>query len=74
MVNKVDETPEDIVEHLTELGLHSQGNDPEGDGFDESLKDAPSTPPNSHGCCPGCMMSMHSPPPNPYGEKKSGNE
>ena len=74
MVTEADETPEDIVEHLAELVFNLQGDDPEGDGLDETLKDAPTTPDNPHGCCPGCMMSMHSPPPNPYGEKKSGNE
>ena len=44
------------------------------DSLDETSKDSPTTPDNQHGCCPGCMMSMHSPPPNPYGEKKSSNE
>ena len=68
MANEADETPEDIVEHLAELGLHAD------EDLSDMLDGAPTTPENPHGCCPGCMMSMHSPPPNPYGEKKGGNE
>ena len=44
------------------------------DDLSETLDDAPTMPPNPHGCCPGCMMSMHSPPPNPYGEKKGESQ
>ena len=68
MANEADETPEDIVEHLAELGLHAD------DDLSDMLDGAPNTPDNTHGCCPGCMMSMHSPPPNPYGDKKGSNE
>jgi hypothetical protein len=68
MANEADETPEDIVEHLAELGLHAD------DDLSDMLDDAPTTPDNPHGCCPGCMMSMHSPPTNPYGNKKGGAE
>ena len=33
-----DDPPEEIVEHLTELGFHPEDNDPEDDGLDEILK------------------------------------
>jgi hypothetical protein len=39
-----EETPEEIVEHLAELGLH-----PEDDGLDDVLENAPTTPKNPHG-------------------------
>ncbi len=42
--NMTDETPEEIVEHLAELGLH-----PEDDGLDDVLENAPTTPKNPHG-------------------------
>ena len=39
MANEADETPEEIVEHLAELGLHAEGND-----LSDMLDDAPTTP------------------------------
>ena len=55
-----DETPEEIVEHLAELGFHQQDED---DGLDEILKDAPTTPPNYYGSHPGCKVTVHKPKP-----------
>lgn len=63
MGNEADETPEEIVEHLAELGFHPEDNDPEDDGLDEILKDAPSTPPNYYGGHPGCKVTVHKPKP-----------
>ena len=60
MANEADETPEDIVEHLAELGFNPQDED---DGLDEILKDAPSTPPNYYGGHPGCKVTVHKPKP-----------
>ena len=39
-----DETPEEIVEHLAELGLN-----PQDDDLSDMLDDAPATPPNMYG-------------------------
>ena len=39
MANEADETPEEIVEHLAELGLHA-----EDDDLSDMLDDALSTP------------------------------
>jgi hypothetical protein len=58
-----DETPEEIVEHLAELGFHPQGDDPEDDGLDDVLEDAPTTPPNYYGDHPGCKITVHKPKP-----------
>ena len=58
-----DDLPEEIVEHLAELGFHPEDNDPEDDGLDEILKDAPSTPPNYYGGHPGCKVTVHKPKP-----------
>ena len=44
MANEVDETPEEIVEHLAELGLHAEDDDLSG-----MLDDAPTTPLNMYG-------------------------
>ena len=44
MANKADETPEEIVEHLAELGLH-----PQDDDLSNMLDDAPTTPPYMFG-------------------------
>ena len=44
MTKKADETPEEIVEHLAELGLHA-----EDDDLSDMLDDAPTTPPNMYG-------------------------
>ena len=63
MANEADETPEEIVEHLAELGLNSQDDDPEDDGLDDVLEDAPSTPPNYYGDHPGCKITKHKPKP-----------
>ena len=63
VMNMQDDTPEDIVEHLAELGFHPEDNDPEDDGLDEILKDAPSTPPNYYGGHPGCKVTVHKPKP-----------
>ena len=63
MANEADETPEEIVEHLAELGLNPEDNDPEDDGLDEILKDTPSTPRNYYGGHPGCKVTVHKPKP-----------
>ena len=63
MANEADETPEDIVENLAELGFHPEDNDPEDDGLDEILKDAPTTPTNYYGGHPGCKVTVHMPKP-----------
>jgi len=39
MANEADKTPEEIVETLAELGLHSEGND-----LSDMLDDATTTP------------------------------
>ena len=44
MANESDETPEEIVEHLAELGLHA-----EDDDLPDMLDDAPTTPLNMYG-------------------------
>ena len=44
MANEADETPEEIVEHLAELGLN-----PQDDDLSDMLDDAPTTPPNMYG-------------------------
>jgi hypothetical protein len=44
MTKEADETPEEIVEHLAELGLHA-----EDDDLSDMLDDAPTTPPNMYG-------------------------
>ena len=44
MANEADETPEDIVEHLAELGLN-----PQDDDLSDMLDDAPTTPRNMYG-------------------------
>ncbi len=44
MANEADETPEEIVEHLSELGLNPEGND-----LSDMLLDAPTTPRNMYG-------------------------
>ena len=54
MANEADETPEEIVEHLAELGLNPQ---------DDVLEDAPSTPPDMYGSHPGCRVTVHKPKP-----------
>ncbi len=59
MANEADETPEEIVEHLAELGFHSQDDDPQDDGLDDVLEDAPTTPPNYYGDHPGCKITFH---------------
>ena len=58
MANEADETPEEIVEYLAELGLN-----PQDDGLDDVLEDAPSTPPNMYGSHPGCRVTVHKPKP-----------
>ena len=72
-----DDPPEDtedefdgMLDDAPSTGPHM----PEDDDESATLDDASTTPDNPHGCCPGCMMSIHSPPPNPYGDKKGGNE
>ena len=44
MTNEADETPEEIVEHLAELGLN-----PQDDDLSDMLDDAPTTPRNMYG-------------------------
>ena len=44
MAKKADETQEDIVEHLAELGLNPQDND-----LSDMLDNAPTTSPNMYG-------------------------
>ena len=44
MAKKADETQEDIVEHLAELGLKPQDND-----LSDMLDNAPTTSPNMYG-------------------------
>ena len=44
MANEADETPEEIVEHLAELGLHAEDND-----LSDMLDDAPNTPLKMYG-------------------------
>ena len=44
MANEADETPEEIVEHLAELGLNPQDND-----MSDMLANAPTTSPNMYG-------------------------
>ncbi len=44
MANEADETPEEIVEHLSELGLNPEDND-----LSDMLNDAPTTPRNMYG-------------------------
>ena len=63
VANEADATPEEIVEHLAELGFHAQDDDPEDDGLDDVLEDAPSTPPNYYGDHPGCKITKHKPKP-----------
>ena len=63
MAHEADETPEEIVEHLAELGLNSPDDDPEDDGLDDVLEDAPSTPTNYYGGHPGCKITEHKPKP-----------
>ena len=58
-----EDPPEEIVEHLAELGFHPEDNDPEDDGLDEILKDAPTTPTNYYGGHPGCKVTVHKPKP-----------
>jgi hypothetical protein len=59
MVNEADETPEDIVEHLAELGFNPQ----DDDGLDDVLEGEPSTPPNYYGSHPGCKVTVQKPKP-----------
>ena len=59
MASEADESPEEIVEHLAELGLNPEGDDPE----DNVLEDAPTTPPNYYGDHPGCKITVHKPKP-----------
>ena len=44
MANEADETPEEIVEHLAELGLYA-----EDDDLSDMLDNAPTTPLNMYG-------------------------
>ena len=44
MTKEADETPEEIVEHLAELGLHAEDND-----LSDMLDDAPNTPLKMYG-------------------------
>ena len=44
MASEADETPEEIVEHLSELGLNPEDND-----LSDMLNDAPTTPRNMYG-------------------------
>ena len=58
MTNEADETPEEIVEHLAELGLNPEDND-----LSDMLDDALSTPRNMYGDHPGCKITVHKPKP-----------
>jgi len=44
MANEADETPEEIVEHLADLGFHA-----EDDDLSDMLDNAPTTPRNMYG-------------------------
>lgn len=63
MANEADESPEEIVEHLAELGFHSQDDDPQDGRLDDVLEDVPTTPPNYYGDHPGCKITVHKPKP-----------
>ena len=72
-----DDPPEDepnefdgMLDDAPSTGPHM----PEDSDESAVLNNATNTPDSPPGCCPGCMMSMHSPPPNPYCDKKGGNE
>ena len=58
MANEADETPEEIVEHLAELGLNPEDND-----LSDMLDDALSTPRNMYVDHPGCKITVHKPKP-----------
>ena len=73
MANEADETPEDIVENLAELGFHPEDNDPEDDGLDEILKDSPTTPTNYYGGHPGCKVTVHKPKPRQIRRRENEN-
>ena len=58
-----DDSPEEFVEHLAELGFHPEDNDPEDDGLDEILKDIPTMPTGITGVNLVVKVTVHKPKP-----------